>query len=121
MSLRELHRFANGPVTVHGHLHWDILRLWGEIREGRLAAVRDVGPLSAIGVDAFFGHEAQGRGRGFVNPSLLKGAEQGYEEAAALLAAQAIAAVPVIPPPMWALAGRQDIMTMRRLIQMKAF
>lgn len=41
--------------------------------------------LTAIGVDAFFGHEAQGRGRGFVNPSLLKGAEQGYEEAAALL------------------------------------
>ena len=43
------------------------------------------------------------------------------EEAAALLAAQAIPAVPVTPPPMWALAGRQDIMTMRRLIQMKAF
>jgi nitrogen regulatory protein PII 2 len=41
--------------------------------------------LTAIGVDAFFGHEAQGRGRGFVNPSLLKGAEQGYEEAAAVL------------------------------------
>ena len=41
--------------------------------------------LTAIGVDAFFGHEAQGRGRGFVNPSLVKGAEQGYEEAAALL------------------------------------
>ena len=41
--------------------------------------------LTAIGVDAFFGHEAQGRGRGFVNPSLVKGAVQGYEEAAALL------------------------------------
>lgn len=43
------------------------------------------------------------------------------EEAAALLTAQAIPAEPVTPPPLWALAGRQDIMTMRRLIQMKAF
>ncbi len=41
--------------------------------------------LTAAGVDAFFGHEAQGRGVGFVNKDLLQGAEQGYEEAAALL------------------------------------
>ncbi|MCF6188471.1 MAG: P-II family nitrogen regulator [Desulfobulbaceae bacterium] len=41
--------------------------------------------LTAAGVDAFFAHEAQGRGKGFVNPQVLAGAEQGYEEAAALL------------------------------------
>jgi nitrogen regulatory protein PII 2 len=41
--------------------------------------------LTAAGVDAFFGHEAQGRGLGFVNRELIKGAEQGYEEAAVLL------------------------------------
>lgn len=41
--------------------------------------------LTAAGVDAFFAHEAQGRGVGFVNRKLLQGAEQGYEEAASLL------------------------------------
>lgn len=41
--------------------------------------------LTEAGVDAFFAHEAQGRGRGFVNPEVLAGAEKGYEEAAALL------------------------------------
>lgn len=41
--------------------------------------------LTDCGVDAFFAHEAQGRGKGFVNPQVLKGAQQGYEEAASLL------------------------------------
>ncbi len=41
--------------------------------------------LTDCGVDAFFAHEAHGRGKGFVNPDILEGAEQGHEEAAALL------------------------------------
>ena len=41
--------------------------------------------LTEAGVDAFFAHEAQGRGKGFANPDILVGAEAGYEEAAALL------------------------------------
>ncbi|MFH7321339.1 P-II family nitrogen regulator [Desulfurivibrio sp. D14AmB] len=41
--------------------------------------------LTDCGVDAFFAHEAQGRGRGFINPMILEGVEQGYEEAAAIL------------------------------------
>lgn len=41
--------------------------------------------LTDAGIDAFFAHEAQGRGKGFVNPQLLQGVEEGYEEAAALL------------------------------------
>ncbi len=41
--------------------------------------------LTDCGVDAFFAHEAHGRGKGFVNPQILEGAEQGYEEAASLL------------------------------------
>ncbi len=41
--------------------------------------------LTEAGVDAFFAHEAQGRGLGFVNRKLIKGAEEGYEEAATLL------------------------------------
>ena len=41
--------------------------------------------LTDAGVDAFFAHEAQGRGKGFVNSSVLEGAENGYEEAASVL------------------------------------
>ncbi|MFZ5758050.1 MAG: P-II family nitrogen regulator [Thermodesulfobacteriota bacterium] len=41
--------------------------------------------LTDAGIDAFFAHEAHGRGKGFVNPAILEGAHQGYEEAAALL------------------------------------
>lgn len=41
--------------------------------------------LSDAGIAAYFAHEAQGRGLGFVNTELLEGAQQGYEEAAALL------------------------------------
>ncbi len=41
--------------------------------------------ITAAGVDAFFAHEAQGRGLGFVNKALMEGADQGYEEAASLL------------------------------------
>ncbi len=41
--------------------------------------------LTEAGVDAFFAHEANGRGVGFVNTQILAGAEEGYEEAASLL------------------------------------
>lgn len=41
--------------------------------------------LTEVGVDAFFAHEAQGRGKGFVNAALVEGAESGYEEAAEVL------------------------------------
>ncbi len=41
--------------------------------------------LTEAGVDAFFAHEANGRGKGFANPQILAGAENGYEEAASLL------------------------------------
>ena len=41
--------------------------------------------LNEAGIAAFFAHEAQGRGVGFVNRHLIKGAEDGYEEAAVLL------------------------------------
>ena len=41
--------------------------------------------LTEVGVDAFFAHEEQGRGKGFVNPQVLSGASEGYEEAAVLL------------------------------------
>ncbi|WP_167203046.1 rhamnulokinase [Actinomyces respiraculi] len=57
ITLTETRRFANGVIplpTMQGErLYWDVLHLWNEVREGLLAAVRDVGPLSAIGVDTW--------------------------------------------------------------------
>lgn len=53
-DVQELHRFDNGPVDVLGSLHWDVLRLWGEIKQGlqRYAARFDA-PLASIGVDTW--------------------------------------------------------------------
>jgi nitrogen regulatory protein PII 2 len=41
--------------------------------------------LTEAGIDAFFAHEALGRGLGFVNRKLIEGAEEGFEEATVLL------------------------------------
>ncbi len=41
--------------------------------------------LLEAGIDAYFAREAHGRGKGFVNPMVLAGAEEGYEEAASVL------------------------------------
>src|SRR5262245_55928297 len=53
-TLRELHRFPNGPVSVHGHLHWDVLQLWQEISTGiaRYGAETEA-PLAGIGIDTW--------------------------------------------------------------------
>jgi len=53
-TLRELHRFPNGPVAARGHLHWDVLRLWHEITIGiaRYAAQEDAS-LAGIGIDTW--------------------------------------------------------------------
>ena len=53
-DLHELHRFPNGPVSVMGRLHWDVLRLWQEIREGiaHYATQHDE-PPAGIGIDTW--------------------------------------------------------------------
>jgi rhamnulokinase len=53
-TLRELHRFANEPVGLQGHLYWDVLRLWHEVKAGlaRYAAESSV-PPAGIGVDTW--------------------------------------------------------------------
>jgi rhamnulokinase len=53
-SLEELHRFPNGPVTVFGHQHWDVLRLWSEIKRGIERYTRQSGtPPAGLGVDTW--------------------------------------------------------------------
>ena len=39
LSLMEAHRFANIPVRLPDGLHWDVLRIWSEIKSGISAAV----------------------------------------------------------------------------------
>jgi rhamnulokinase len=51
LTTEEVHRFANEPVEYGGSLHWDVARLWLEVREalGRLGGAG----LAGIGVDAW--------------------------------------------------------------------
>ena len=51
LALEEAHRFPNVPVQVAGTLHWDILRIWHEIKHGLAVCGRQAGgPLASIGV-----------------------------------------------------------------------
>jgi rhamnulokinase len=51
LDVSEVHRFVNEPVRQNGSLHWDVLRIWLELKQGmeRAAAV----PVDSIGVDAW--------------------------------------------------------------------
>ncbi|HKU27241.1 MAG TPA: FGGY family carbohydrate kinase, partial [Candidatus Sulfotelmatobacter sp.] len=51
LTIEEVHRFQNEPVEYGGSLHWDIPRLWMEVRKA-LNAVAHL-PLAGIGVDAW--------------------------------------------------------------------
>ena len=57
IALTEMHRFPNGPVRVGNVLHWDILRLWGEIQTGVGKAIAEVAStgktVAGIGVDTW--------------------------------------------------------------------
>jgi rhamnulokinase len=52
LELREVHRFPNIPVRVGGTLHWDILRLFGDVIHGIRAAARGT-ELAAVGIDTW--------------------------------------------------------------------
>ena len=52
VTLHEVHRFANEPVTAGGTLYWDILRLLAEVRAGLEAAARQF-PLASAGIDSW--------------------------------------------------------------------
>jgi rhamnulokinase len=51
LTTEEVHRFPNEPVAYSGSLHWDVARLWFEVRKAlsRLGEVE----LAGIGVDAW--------------------------------------------------------------------
>ncbi|NIK55209.1 rhamnulokinase [Kribbella shirazensis] len=49
LQLRELNRFWNGPVRVHGTLHWDMLHLYRSVLDGLQLA----GPIDGLGIDSW--------------------------------------------------------------------
>lgn len=51
LTTEEVHRFPNEPVEYGGSLHWDVARLWLEVRHA-LARLSEV-KLAGIGVDAW--------------------------------------------------------------------
>jgi len=53
LTLREVHRFDNQPVRLPDGLHWDVLRLWNEIKSGIAAAVNSGAKLDGIGLDTW--------------------------------------------------------------------
>ncbi len=69
LALDEVHRFPNVPVRLGGTLHWDALRLWGDITAG-LHKAGAAGELASCAVDTWgvdFGL-LDGRGRLLANP-----------------------------------------------------
>lgn len=53
IRLEEVHRFSNDPVTIDGHLHWDVERLWQEVLTG-LRRLRQRWPeVASIGIDTW--------------------------------------------------------------------
>jgi rhamnulokinase len=54
IQLSEVHRFANTPVRLPDGLHWDILDLWSEVKQGIALALGEQGDaLSSIGIDTW--------------------------------------------------------------------
>ena len=54
LSLREIHRFMNGPVDIKGSLRWDFPKLLSEIKTGiKQAILQAKGEIACIGVDSW--------------------------------------------------------------------
>ncbi len=54
IELKELHRFANGPVYLPDGMYWDALRLFGEVKAGLAKAGRAYGKdVVSLGVDTW--------------------------------------------------------------------
>ena len=53
LSLEEKHRFANPTGRINGHLHWNLLSQWEELKTGLRIAGHDQPLLHGIGVDTW--------------------------------------------------------------------
>jgi len=53
LETKEIHRFPNDPVQVGDRLHWDILRLYHEMKNALVKAGRDGSPPASLGIDSW--------------------------------------------------------------------
>jgi len=54
IRLEEIHRFPNSPIQIDKHQHWDIFKLFEEIKQGLTkTAAKGYSNLSGIGVDTW--------------------------------------------------------------------
>jgi len=53
LSMAELHRFPNGPVTVGGSLHWNIEELFAQLKQGLKKAAASGRPITSISTDSW--------------------------------------------------------------------
>ncbi len=54
LTLNEIHRFPNDPVQVGNRLHWDILRLWYELKQGLIkTSQQGFTEIESLGIDSW--------------------------------------------------------------------
>jgi rhamnulokinase len=53
LNITEIHRFPNDPVQVGSRLHWDILRLFHEIKQGILKSKHGGHDVESIAIDSW--------------------------------------------------------------------
>lgn len=52
ITLEEIHRFSNDPVTLGGTMYWDVLRLFHEIKQSLLKS-KACGKIHSVGIDTW--------------------------------------------------------------------
>ena len=70
LSLKENHRFSNDPVILCGRMHWDVLRIFHEIKQSIRKTVLDGDAIRSIGIDTWGVDYAllDARGKMLANP-----------------------------------------------------
>lgn len=53
IELEEVHRFPNEPVSIGGHMYWDFLRLFHELKTGIKKAKAKYKDIWSIGIDTW--------------------------------------------------------------------
>src|SRR5687767_3418276 len=53
LTLEEKHRFANPTGRMNGHLHWNLLGQWEELKTGLSKAAAAGAKIDGIGVDTW--------------------------------------------------------------------
>ncbi|MGB3634457.1 MAG: rhamnulokinase family protein [Rubrobacteraceae bacterium] len=53
VELEEIHRFPNEPVKLNDGLHWNVLGIFAEVKEGLRKAGEEVEGIESVGIDSW--------------------------------------------------------------------